>query len=52
MAALVVEVAALRAEVSELRLEARATAANTGKSQRLLERVTLNGDAMQTVVIA
>lgn len=49
MAALVSEVGLLRAEVTDLRAEARATAVNTGKSQRLLERVTLNGDAMQTV---
>lgn len=48
MAALVSEVGLLRAEVTDLRAEARATAVNTGKSQRLLERVTLNGDAMQT----
>lgn len=49
MAALVTEVGALRAEVSDLRAETRATAVNTGKSQRLLERVTQNGDAMRTV---
>jgi hypothetical protein len=51
MAALVSEVSALRSEVSDLRSEARATAVNTGKSQRLLERVTQNGDAMQTVAV-
>jgi hypothetical protein len=52
MAALVFEVSALRSEVTDLRAEARATAVNTGKSQRLLERVTQNGDAMQTVAVA
>nr|DAL36714.1 MAG TPA_asm: Tail tape measure [Bacteriophage sp.] len=51
MAALVSEVSALRSEVTDLRAEARATAVNTGKSQRLLERVTQNGDAMQTVAV-
>jgi len=51
MAALVFEVSALRSEVTDLRAEARATAVNTGKSQRLLERVTQNGDAMQTVAV-
>ena len=52
LAAMVAELGALRSEVSDLRAEARATAANTGKSQRLLERVTQNGDAMQTVAAA
>ena len=47
--ALVAELRALRAEVADLRAETRATASNTGKTSRLLERVTLNGEAMQTV---
>jgi hypothetical protein len=46
------ELGALRAEVTDLRAETRATAVNTGKSQRLWERVTQNGDAMQTVAAA
>lgn len=47
--ALVAELRALRAEVADLRTETRTTAANTGKTSRLLERVTQNGEAMQTV---
>lgn len=43
------ELRLLRQEVNELRFEARATATNTNKTQRLLERVTLDGEAMQTV---
>lgn len=52
LAAMVQELGALRAEVTDLRAETRATAVNTGKSQRLWERVTQNGDAMQTVAAA
>lgn len=47
--ALVAELRALRAEVADLRAEARATAVSSGKTSRLLERVTQNGEAMQTV---
>ena len=43
------EVRALREELGLLRAEARATASNTGKTKRLLERVTRDGEAMQTV---
>jgi len=43
------EIRALREEVAMLRAEARATASNTGKTKRLLERVTRDGEAMQTV---
>jgi hypothetical protein len=46
---MVAELRLLRQEVGELRYEARATATNTNKTQRLLERVTLDGEAMQTV---
>jgi Ca2+-binding EF-hand superfamily protein len=52
LAVMVQELSALRAEVTDLRAETRATAVNTGKSQRLWERVTQNGDAMQTVAAA
>ncbi len=52
LSAVVTELRTLRAEVADLRVEARATAVNTGKQQRLLERVTQNGDAMQTVAAA
>ena len=46
--AMLAELQALRSEVSELRIEARATASHTAKSRRILERVTRDGDAMQT----
>lgn len=42
------EIRMLRQEVNYLRAETRATAANTGKTTRLLERVTRDGEAMQT----
>lgn len=42
------EIRMLRQEVTYLRSETRATAANTGKTTRLLERVTRDGEAMQT----
>ena len=48
-AALLAEVRSMRIELADLRAEARATAVNTGKSTRLLQRVTQDGEAMQTV---
>ena len=48
-AALADELRALREEVAGLRAEARATAVSTNKTTRILERVTQNGDALQTV---
>jgi hypothetical protein len=45
-AQLIQEVKQLREEVSLLRYEARATASATGKTTRLLERVTQNGDSL------
>ena len=47
--AMVAELRALRAEVEGLRAEARATAVSSNKTARILERVTLDGEAMQTV---
>ena len=44
---LAAEIRALRAEVQGLRSEARATAENTGKTQRLMQRVTRDGESMQ-----
>jgi hypothetical protein len=46
------EIRMLRQEVNYLRAETRATATNTGKTTRILERVTLDGDALQTVPAA
>jgi Ca2+-binding EF-hand superfamily protein len=45
-AQLIQEVKQLREEVGLLRYEARATASATGKTTRLLERVTQNGDSL------
>lgn len=45
------EVAALRQEIEEMRAEVRATAVNTGKTQRLLDRITRNGESMQVTVV-
>lgn len=47
--AMVTELRALRTEVEGLRAEARATAVSSNKTARILERVTLDGEAMQTV---
>ena len=47
--ALVAELQALRSEVEGLRAEARSTAFSSAKTATLIERVTLNGEAMQTV---
>ena len=47
--ALVAEIRALRAEVVDLRAEARATAVSTNKTARILERVTPDGASLQTV---
>jgi Ca2+-binding EF-hand superfamily protein len=44
--ALIEEVRKLREEVNLLRFEARATASATGKTTRILERVTQNGDSL------
>lgn len=44
--ALVAEIRALRTEVTNLRAEARATAENTGKTQRLMQRMTRDGESM------
>jgi len=46
-AALVSEMRQLRSEVTMLRSEARATALNTGKTIRLLERVSRDGESLQ-----
>lgn len=46
---LAAEIRALRAEVQGLRSEARATAENTGKTQRLMQRVTRDGESMQVI---
>ncbi|MEN9885771.1 MAG: hypothetical protein RL758_349 [Pseudomonadota bacterium] len=43
---------ALTREVSELRVEARATAAATNKTARILDRVTPDGSSLQTVAAA
>ena len=43
------EMRALRTEMTNLRAEARATAENTGKTQRLMQRVTRDGESMQIV---
>ena len=45
-AALIQEVRQLREEVNLLRFEARATASATGKTTRILERVTQNGESL------
>lgn len=39
----------LTAEVANLRIEARATASNTNKTAKILERVTPDGNSLQTV---
>jgi len=44
---LAAEIRALRAEVVGLRAETRATAEHTGKTRRLWERVTRDGESMQ-----
>jgi hypothetical protein len=49
---LVAEIRALRAEVSELRAEARSTAVATNKTARILDRVTPDGNSLQTVAAA
>jgi hypothetical protein len=49
---LVAEIRALRAEVSELRAEARSTAVATSKTARILDRVTPDGNSLQTVAAA
>jgi Ca2+-binding EF-hand superfamily protein len=51
-AALIAEIKALRAEVSELRAEARSTAVATSKTARILDRVTPDGNSLQTVAAA
>lgn len=43
------ELQALRSEMAAMRAETRATAVNTGKTKRILERVTRDGEAVQTV---
>jgi len=40
----------LTEEVRNLRAEARATASNTGKTAKILERVTPDGNSLQTAV--
>lgn len=47
---LIEELQALRAEVSMLRAEARATAMNTSKTARILDDVTQGGDTLKTEV--
>lgn len=47
---LIEELQALRAEVSMLRAEARATAVNTSKTARILDDVTQGGDTLKTEV--
>ena len=47
--ALVAEIQALRNELEGLRAEARATAVHTAKTARILERVTPDGNSLQTV---
>ena len=49
---MVAELRALRQEVANLRIEARATAVNTGSTHKLLKRVTPNGDSIQIAVAA
>lgn len=49
-AALVSEMRQLRSEVTMLRSEARATALNTGKTTRLLERVSRDGESLQVTI--
>jgi Ca2+-binding EF-hand superfamily protein len=49
---LVAEIRALRAEVTELRAEARSTAVATNKTARILDRVTPDGNSLQTVAAA
>lgn len=51
-AALLAELRALREEVAMLRAEARATASNTGKTARMLDRAMPDGDALATRVAA
>lgn len=46
------ELRMLRDEVANLRYEARATATNTGKTARILDRATQEGDALLVVVQA
>lgn len=50
--ALISEIRALRAEVANLRAEARATAENTGKTKRLMERVTRDGESLLVTTAA
>jgi hypothetical protein len=45
------ELRAMRAEIEGLRAEARATAVHTSKTSRVLERVTRDGEALQTVAL-
>lgn len=47
--ALVAEMQALRNELEGLRAEARATASHTAKTARILDRVTPDGNSLQTV---
>jgi hypothetical protein len=49
---LVAEIRALRSELSELRAETRSTAVATNKTARILERVTPDGNSLQTVAAA
>ena len=46
---LISEVRALRAELADLRAEARSTAVATNKTARILDRVTPDGTSLQTV---
>jgi hypothetical protein len=48
---LLAELANLRSEVTMLRAETRATAVNTSKSTRLLERVTRDGESLQVTSV-
>lgn len=48
----VAELRALRAEVSDLRAETRATASHTAKTARLLDRAMPDGQSIQTTVAA
>jgi Ca2+-binding EF-hand superfamily protein len=50
--ALLAELRALRAEVADLRAEARSTAVATNKTARILDRVTPDGNSLQTTAAA
>lgn len=47
--AVIAELQAVRAELASLRIEARATASHTNKTAKILERVTPDGNSLQTV---